>query len=160
VGSGSATGVLWVVSGEVLEVSQRLWSALQGPKPPAGFECNGCTFSPDTLPGGLKVWPACVIHDYHYSQARPLGGTWASRRRADAIFYGNVYRGARIQGRSLWRASRTAGAYWRGVRAGGAARFPFEEGEKPLGWWSRLREVLGGFKAVRDATRPAPIEPA
>jgi hypothetical protein len=160
VASGSPGAVGWVVSGETLEVSLRLWSALKGPKPPAGFECNGCTLSPDTLPGGLKLWPACVLHDYAYSPARPLGGTWASRRRADVIFRRNLYLCARIQGKSRLRATYVSATYFRAVRLFGGSLFPFEEAEKPRGWWSSLRERFGAFKAVDGALTPAPASPA
>lgn len=42
-----------------------LLAMLQGPKVPKGFECDGCTMSPDAW----FYW-ACRIHDYEYAELR------------------------------------------------------------------------------------------
>jgi len=93
------------------------WDKLIGPKPPEGFESNGCTCSPDYL-ADRPVWPACVIHDWHYATGK------VSRWTADWRFFRNLYRLLRIGGLifgaafvlglTYWWAVRTKGrAYWR-----------------------------------------------
>ena len=60
------------ISGIGINVDPALWAKLEGPKPPDGFECNGCGpqghwfvswLVPDRV-AGICVAPACAIHDY------------------------------------------------------------------------------------------------
>ena len=107
-----------LVSGEWRVVDAAVWGALQGPTPPAGFENNGCTASPDVLTDGAETWPACVIHDWHYSGRVPGMTRW----RADGTLRTNLWRCLRAQGCNWFRAGYIAGAYWFAVRrVGGAA---------------------------------------
>jgi hypothetical protein len=149
----------FIVKKKKVTISGQLWDALEGPKPdPATFtESDGCSKSPDiwgTIGGKrFKLWPACVIHDYHY-RTGVLGGTWASRARADAILRGNVRQLVLLQGGTQTQALRIGWTYWAGVRIASAFAFCFDEGEEPLSLWSRIREVLGLFLAKPGAYRP------
>jgi len=60
---------------------------MEGPVPPSGYACDGCTFSPDVL-GGMDCRPACFYHDFAYK----LGGGKRERLRADRTFYRNLRR--------------------------------------------------------------------
>lgn len=70
-----------------------------GPKPTSSFVTNGCTASPDYL-DGRALWPACVIHDYHYSPQSPVN----SRLRADSILGVNIFRLLRLQGTGWFKS--------------------------------------------------------
>lgn len=134
------------VSGKELFVSARLWSELEGPLPPAGFECDGCSHSPDVYyPFGgtktFKLWPACVVHDYHYRAADVLEPRDAdARAKADAILYRNLMRCIEHSGGSPFAQHRLAWLYWGRVRMWGAGAWQHGVG-KPKSWWKRLREV-------------------
>jgi hypothetical protein len=157
--SAAAPPVEFVVAGERVQCSAFLWDALEGPKPmPAGFtESDGCSKSPDywvTIGGKrFKLWPACLIHDWHY-RSGVLGGTWASRSRADQILRHNIRQLVILQGGSQTQAMRIAWTYWAGVRLASAPFFCFAAGEAPLSWCDRLREVLGLFVEKPGAYRP------
>lgn len=148
-------GVRFYVAGQERVVGDRLWSRMRGPLPAEDFACDGCSFSPDRL-GGLKLWPACVVHDYHYrtaelrldglytSETAPVPGTAAGRRYADWALYWNLYELVLAQGRGKAKAHAIASLYWGRVRVWGAKAFQhWDEGREPLSWWARIREVWG-----------------
>ncbi len=110
---------------------------------PEDFECDGCSWSPDSW-RGFKLWPACAIHDVLY-RTGGYGGNWFGRWRADREFRQNLGRLLTIQGAPLYLAVALPWVYWRGVRMGGASSFQFKAGEQPLGFWQRWREGLGVF---------------
>lgn len=143
----ASTKIAFDVSGEMLEVSSDLWLMLQGPKPPAGYSCDGCSHSPDRYISAIgrriyKLWPACVIHDYHYREATVLTRDAAGRAEADRVLYENLLTCVRYYGGSNFDARRIAWLYWGRVRMWGASSFQhWAQGAKPVGWWRRLREV-------------------
>lgn len=98
--------MFWV-SGQPRWVSVGLWDKLEGPKPPSFFKSNGCSYSPDYVLG-KPIWPACVIHDWHYHS----GGPDISQKRADRIFAKNVYVCLVDQGVSPIVAGVAAGWRW------------------------------------------------
>jgi hypothetical protein len=157
--TSTAPPIAFTVKGRPLQCSESLWSALEGPKPdPEVFiKSDGCSKSPDTWRtiGGkvFKLWPACIIHDSHYRNG-VLGGTWASRQLADAILRRNIRQLVLLQNGTQTQALRIAWTYWAGVRLGGRFAFCFAEGEKPLSFFSRLREVAGLFVVKPGAYRP------
>lgn len=146
---------LFRVSGKELECSFTLWSALEGPKPalPMDWESDGCSGgSPDVWRTwrGLrifKLWPACVIHDYHYREpvlqhtAAELVRAVAGRKYADNTLYRNLYALVRMQGGGKFIARRIAWLYWGRVRIWGADSWQHWDDGKPLGFWARVREV-------------------
>jgi hypothetical protein len=82
--------------------------SLLGEIPPAWFEAesNGCSLSPDGIPGIVDWVHACVLHDWHYSAYSQVG-KWA----ADYLLMRNMIRcGAPIRA-ALW--------YWIGTTCGG-----------------------------------------
>lgn len=81
------------VSGEIRYMDQKLWNRLAGPKPPRSFENNGCSYSPDRILG-YAIWPACVLHDWHYSGRVP----GMDKKTADKHFRTNLWRALRYQG--------------------------------------------------------------
>ena len=126
----------------------RLWYlCLEGPRPdPQSFECDGCSSSPDVW-RGMLIWPACVIHDYHY-RTGILGGTWRSRARADAKFRRNTVTLLRKQGLGKRGAKAVAWIYYGRVRIWGAKAYRFWAiGERPLPWWRRIGEAYGIIKS-------------
>ena len=134
------------VSGEDRGVSVALWIRLRGPKPPYTFECDGCSNSPEsyrTWRGRVyKIWPACVIHDFHYRTEGALTRDAAGRKRADRIFRENVEQCVAHCGGSRIDQRRLAWLYWGRVRMWGATSFRhWAKGAKPTGWFRRLREV-------------------
>lgn len=81
------------VSGDDREISFVHWHILFGPRPPKDFENNGCSYSPDSV-RDYQIWPACVIHDWHYSgRVEDM-----DQRRADKTFRRNLWRSLRYQG--------------------------------------------------------------
>lgn len=137
--------LLFNVSGKQRACPRRWWRALKGPKPdPQLFRCDGCSNSPDTW-RGLLIWPACVIHDYHY-RTGVLGGTWTDRKRADDIFRWNAELLLRLQGLGF-RAKMLSWLYWGRVRVWGRKAYRFwAEGEQALPFWRRLGEAWGIVK--------------
>lgn len=136
------------VSGKRLYVSPILWASLSGPRPPSGFECDGCSHSPDsyhTITGRVfKLWPACVIHDYHYRTAGVLTRDAAGRREADRIFFENLRLCIAHCGGNAFDQRRLSWLYWGRVRVWGAKAFQhWAKGAEPLGWFKRMREVWG-----------------
>jgi hypothetical protein len=155
----STLPVEFIVKGKRVQVSGFLWSAMVGPKPdPEEFtDSDGCSKSPDyweTIGGSRwKLWPACLIHDYHYRKG-VLGGTWASRLKADHILRQNIRQLVLLQGGTQTQATRISWTYWAGVRVASASSFAWSVGEGPLSLWSRLREVIGLFVVKPGAYRP------
>lgn len=87
-------GTIMVLSnGEWREIRADWWNALEGPKPPYGFKNDGCTIVHD-FDGDVALWPACVIHDWHYSSKC---STVTKRMAADTKFGVNTYRIQRLQ---------------------------------------------------------------
>ena len=135
------------VSSDQLEVSARLWLQLDGPRPPAGYSCDGCSNSPDKYISPLsrkvfKVWPACVIHDYHYREAGVLTRDAAGRREADRVLRENIRLCVKFCGGNRFAQERVAWLYWGRVRMWGASSFRhWVKGAKPTSWWKRLRRV-------------------
>ena len=139
------------VGGKRIAITSDLWFSLLGPRPNHDFECDGCSNSPDsyhTITGRVfKLWPACVIHDYHY---RTKGGLIsltrdaAGRREADRIFRENLRLCIAHSGGSKFDQRRLSWLYWGRVRVWGAKAFQhWVEGAEPLGWFKRMREVWG-----------------
>ena len=133
------------VSGEIRHYPKRLYNKLEGLKPPEGFECNGCSCSPDYW-RGKPIWVGCVLHDYAYV----LGNTWADRYDADKNFYYNLKKILIEKGISNIEATSAAWLYWGRVRLWGAQHFNFSDKEEPLSFWQRFREVYGIFKDKRN----------
>jgi hypothetical protein len=88
------------------------WEALEGPHPPSGFPNDGCTVVPQRH-GRVALWPACVIHDWHYS---PLCEEITFQIVADYKFMQNLYKVQRLQGVSRVRASAVALKRFAGVQ--------------------------------------------
>lgn len=103
---------LWV-SGQFRWIPSDMWNSLKGPKPPYMFENDGCSFSPDTTTTGEVLWPACVIHDWHYHHGPSLG---LSRAKADAILRKNIGILLKMQGVGWWRRQWYAWTRWAAVR--------------------------------------------
>ena len=105
-------GVTFFVRGVPRSFPREHWNRLIGPKPPDGYATDGCSLSPDYL-ATRPVWPACIIHDWHYTGV-------VSRWRADWRFLRNVYR--LLAGVSIVPRFGVSLMYWWGVRsrAGGA----------------------------------------
>lgn len=135
-------------SGEAREVPGLVWRSLLGPKPPEGYRCDGCSSSPDRL-FGVDIWPACVIHDYHYREG-VIGGTWHARRAADRILRANIRDQFNRAGKPR-RGRLVARLYYGRVRIWGAKAFKFAEDEKPRHIFQRLREVYGRWSPRQDA---------
>ena len=126
-----------------------LYEALEGPYPLLEFESNGCSFSPDWW-RHYAIWPACHIHDYHYSDAAPLGGKWASRREADRILRKNIKILLKQQGANRFLRWWLPHTYWRSVRIHGDGAFQgWVENEKPLSLRHRVVEGFGWFRDKR-----------
>lgn len=150
------------VSGREVFCSARLWEPLQGPKPelPMDWESDGCSGgAPDvyrTLFGrAYKLWPACIIHDDHYrhrdaasalsilaGEAPHIRGAKA-RKLADDTLRANIVTLVKLQGGSAFTAHRIAWLYWGRVRIWGATSWGHWNGNRPLGFLSRVREAYG-----------------
>jgi hypothetical protein len=138
----SADRLIFNVSGSLRVVSRRLWNYLEGPRPGVGFACDGCSNSPDFW-GEYLLWPACIIHDYHYREA-VFGTGWRARSKADAVFRRNMVTVLRLQGCGFARSRRLAWIYWGRVRVWGRCAYRRGEGtENALPWYKRLAEAWG-----------------
>lgn len=131
------------VSGEVLRVRRDWWMKLEKPGRSrlalGDFRSNGCSASPDKW-RRFKLWPACHVHDFEYSEQH-AEGTAAGRREADARLRRNLRKLVLLQGGSRWSAEKIAWLYWGRVRIWGADHYAWNEGAKPLSRWHRFREV-------------------
>lgn len=121
-------------------VPRKWWAELIGPKPETSFACDGCSNSPDDWRGYL-IWPACVIHDFHY-RTGILGGTWRSRQTADLIFRQNVVKLLGLQGANAPTAHSLAWLYWGRVRIWGKSSYRH---------WNNPRASLPWYKRVWEA---------
>lgn len=111
------------VNGMPMTLRAALWDALEGPKPYAGFINDGCTLVRDEV-RDYKLWPACVIHDWHYSpECALLEDDPPSRREADRIFRRNTYTLLRAQGAGRHSAYFYSWKRYLGVRAAGRPFF-------------------------------------
>ena len=138
----------FTVAGEQRKIPLSHWQQLAGPKPPEGFKCDGCSCSPDFL-GMLALWPAGVIHDYHY-HVRLEGQVrnWHSRWLADATLRANMRVLVQLQGGSRLHAWWLPWLYWGRVRIwGGSSYRDWDDGEEPLGWVQLFCEAWGLWKA-------------
>lgn len=145
-----APSLTFKVAGAPRRVLAWFWLRLWGPRPPEGYECDGCSLSPDYF-GRWKLWPACVIHDYHYREG-VLGGNWHGRRTADRILRVNLERLVLDQGGARWLARLVGAAYYGRVRVWGKKSYRhWEDGEEPLSWLDRVREVWGGWEPTDEA---------
>lgn len=113
--------VVLEIAGDLRAVSRKWWVQLQGPLPPEGYSCDGCSWSPDWF-HGWKLWPACAIHDFHY-RTEALGSDALARARADVALRANLQTLLRIQGAPAWRRNAIAWAFWSRVRIYGARSF-------------------------------------
>lgn len=101
--------------------------------------CNGCgakgilgLFIPNVILG-VKITPACCIHDYMYQR----GETFEDKQKADRIFFNNMIRlieakksSAWLQRLRIWFAER----YYRAVvRFGGTAFWDGKNNHEELG---------------------------
>lgn len=109
------TTITFVVGGVPRPCSRETWDRLIGPKPPEGYVTDGCTMSPDYV-ADRPVWPACVIHDWHYSGV-------VSRWRADWRFMRNIYRLLRAGDFFLPSAVAVSLTYWWAVRTRGKGAY-------------------------------------
>lgn len=107
--------ITFIVGGSPRVCFRETWDRLIGPKPPEGYTTDGCTLSPDYV-ADRPVWPACVIHDYHYTGV-------VSRWRADWIFMRNLYRLLRVEDFFFGSAVLVSVAYWWAVRARAAGAY-------------------------------------
>lgn len=113
------SGIVFTIAGSLRECPSAWWSRLVGPKPENLWGgCDGCTSSPDYWMG-YAVWPACVIHDWHYCDEGPD----IPRILADLIFRINIWRVLRAQGCPRYRSAYVALAYWSAVAASGRRYF-------------------------------------
>lgn len=133
------------VSGEVLRVRWDWWLQLGAPVaryegcPLHRFESNGCSFSPDSW-RHRKLWPACHVHDFEYSEKYAVG-TRAGRRAADARLRRNLCTLVRLQGGGRGEAARVSWIYWGRVRVWGADHYAWKGGERPESLLHRLKEA-------------------
>jgi hypothetical protein len=140
--------LVFQVSGTPRVVSRRLWYKLEGPLPGTDFPCDGCSNSPDFW-GEYLLWPACVIHDYHYRE-EIFGTDWRARTKADAVFRRNMVTILRLQGCGRIRARRLAWFYWGRVRIWGQSAYRRGAGtEDALPWYKRFGEVWCGGRNRR-----------
>lgn len=109
-----------------------LLDRLEGPRPPADFECDGCSHSPDFI-GGADLRPACAIHDFMYGQ----GGAEKDRMVADYVFYRNLLACGLSR---FW-----ANVYFRRVRLFGVSYFNYRPGQRPRGALFWVRTFFGRF---------------
>jgi len=137
--------IAFVVGKRTLRFPIGLWLAMEGPRPPEGYECDGCSHSPD----GWWSWVthvlytlvvACTIHDYHYSEEKPLGADWRARMEADAILRRNLRTVILMQGGTRWEAEWIAWLYWGQVRILGDGAW-----RKGPSRWDRVKEVWGSI---------------
>ena len=110
--------VCFPVSGNWSCVSLELWDKLRGPKPEWGFENDACSMSPDGI-RRARFWPACVIHDWHYSGSGPD----VTRIKSDIIFAQNIITISRLQGANTIKAIGIAMTYFYFVRKFGGPFF-------------------------------------
>jgi len=86
-----------MINGGFRDIRRDWWDELIGPKPPKRFDNDGCTLAFDYW-HGLMVWPACVIHDWHYSaQIEREVANPPSRFMSDYAFFMNTYKILRLQ---------------------------------------------------------------
>ncbi len=137
----------FICAGQERAVWAEWWDQLQGPKPPEGYSCDGCSWSPDWLRAtGYMLWPACVIHDFHYREARVariLGASasWPTRAEADARLAANLNVLLRLQGGTVL-ARIMPRLFWGRVRVWGASAWQGEDAER---WWpARVWEAWRG----------------
>jgi hypothetical protein len=89
------------------------------------------------------LWPACVIHDYHY-RTGILGGVWRSRQMADSIFRHNLVTIIRLQGGNAITAQSLAWLYWGRVRVWGKWSYRhWDDPKAALPWYQRVLEAWG-----------------
>jgi hypothetical protein len=87
------------------------WEAMEGPRPPEGFGCDGCSHVADYW-GDYDLRPPCLVHDYHFGRDVPVGFG-----EANAIFRRNTRTVLRLQGAG-WLLCWTLPAWrWLGVTA-------------------------------------------
>ena len=109
------TTITFMVGGAHRSCMRETWDRLIGPKPPEGYAADGCTLSPDYV-ADRPVWPACVVHDYHYTGV-------VSRWRADWILMRNIYRLLRAEDFSVLPALFVSLTYWWAVRTRGRGAY-------------------------------------
>lgn len=110
--------VRFYINGKAHFVRVSTWNRLLGPKPPERYACDGCTGVPDSM-WSFDVWPACVIHDWHYDPDGPEIRRWVS----DIVFGLNCYITLRIKGAGRILSASTAWSYYKGVAFLGAPFF-------------------------------------
>lgn len=142
--------LIFQVGGKSRACPRRWYAALEGPRPdPQSFSCDGCSSSPDVWRGRL-IWPACVIHDYHY-RTGILGGTWRARAKADRKFRRNTVTLLRKQKLGAAQSRAIAWLYYGRVRIWGAKAYRYwAPGEHALPWWRRVGEAYGIIKSRQE----------
>jgi len=114
-----------VVSGRYRPYPRSMWKRLEGPKPWPGWDdegrSNGATWAPDSILG-KRVWPAAVIHDFHYNSGGIL-----PRRVADAVFRRNTKNCLEWDGVPPFFSGLLSLLYYLGVRTLG--RGSYNEGD-------------------------------
>jgi len=117
-------------------IGSEVFRELKGLKPGLGFECDGCTMSPDSL-FGVDIRPACLLHDYAYL----IGGNEADRLQADRNLRDNIKTCVAMSpARRAWLApvyAYAAGVYFRRCRFFGVKFFGYV---RPR---SRSEQLLG-----------------
>lgn len=129
----------FIVGGKEVHVPDAIWNQMEGPLPPEGFACDGCTSSPDEW-RGFNLLPACIVHDFHYKRAS-MGPHRVGRMVSDGIMRRNLKRAVAFYGGGHGSQERIGWLYWGRVRIWGSPHYSWDEGEEDFPWWKRLAEV-------------------
>jgi len=85
----------------ILSKSTQAWLNRQPPIPNI-FVCDGCTWCADNW-FGVSLFPACKVHDWHYSRGRRgRASTKNDRLMADKVFRYNIFIRMRTKFGSLY----------------------------------------------------------
>jgi hypothetical protein len=134
--------LVFKVASKRRSVPRHWWTQLVGPRPETSFACDGCSNSPDDW-RRFMIWPACVIHDFHY-RTGILGGTWQSRQAADKIFRHNVVKLIALQGGCACTGQVLAWVYWGRVRIWGRSSYRhWDDPKAALPFFRRVLEAWG-----------------
>lgn len=140
----------FLVSGVEKHYPNHLWGKLDGAPDVevAGFECDGCSNSPDTF-RGYPIWVACFVHDWNYRKGN-LGGNWGGRRESDMLLRKNIRIVLKEHNAPYWMRAILPLVYWGRVRIWGASSYRnWDTGEEPLRFFDRVREAYGFFRDKR-----------
>lgn len=117
----------------LLDLPCDLTARMRGPRPPARWQSNGCSFAPDWI-GPHFLTPACHWHDWAYHQ----GGDENDRTWADRHLYLNL--------RTCGASRRLAFVYWSRVRWHGVRSFAYSDPSfRPRGLWAAMKLAFGRY---------------